>query len=138
MIQFRHKVSGDLLTEKQLRATHADKSLPAVLAGATLDLLNVDPVLQGPKPPCGVHQEIIFNGVTYEKGVWMTCWAVRNLPQEVVAERGAQEVALHNAPILQALQDIDARSIRALREGDQVRINALEAEAAALRSQLQA
>jgi len=38
--------------------------------------------------------------------------------------------------ILQALAQIDVRSIRALREGDTVRIASLEAEAAALRGAL--
>jgi len=41
-----------------------------------------------------------------------------------------------NAPILEQLERIDAKSIRALRENDQARITSLEAEAAALRLQL--
>lgn len=41
-----------------------------------------------------------------------------------------------NAPILKQLIDIDARSIRALREGNADRINALEFEASELRSRL--
>jgi len=41
-----------------------------------------------------------------------------------------------NAPILAQLATIDGKSIRALREGDQERISALESEAAALRLQL--
>ena len=42
----------------------------------------------------------------------------------------------HNAPILAALAAIDAKSIRALREGDAARIASLAAEAIALRLQL--
>jgi len=41
-----------------------------------------------------------------------------------------------NAPILAQLEVIDAKSIRPLREGDIVRVAALEARAAALRAQL--
>ncbi len=41
-----------------------------------------------------------------------------------------------NGAILTQLAAIDAKSIRALREGDTARIAALEAEAAALRAQL--
>jgi cold shock CspA family protein len=41
-----------------------------------------------------------------------------------------------NAPILVKLSVIDLKSIRALREGDQVRIDDLEEQAAALRAQL--
>lgn len=42
----------------------------------------------------------------------------------------------HNAPILAALEQIDAKSIRALREGDATRSADYEAQAAALRLQL--
>lgn len=56
---------------------------------------------------------------------------------EINARRAAgPSAAEHNAPILKALEQIDLRTIRALREGDQVRIAALDAEAAQLRSQL--
>lgn len=41
-----------------------------------------------------------------------------------------------NAPILAALVAIDAKSIRPLREGDTVRVAALEAQAVALRATL--
>ena len=41
-----------------------------------------------------------------------------------------------NDPILAQLDAIDAKSIRALREGDAARVADLEAQAAALRSQL--
>lgn len=41
-----------------------------------------------------------------------------------------------NRPIIAQLERIDAKSIRALREGNQDRINSLESEASALRSQL--
>jgi len=42
-------------------------------------------------------------------------------------------MAEHNAPILAALEALDAKSIRPLREGDAVRVAALEQQAAALR-----
>ena len=44
--------------------------------------------------------------------------------------------AAHNAPIKAQLADIDARSIRALREGNAARLTELETQAAALRAQL--
>lgn len=52
---------------------------------------------------------------------------------EVVASATPQRT---RADILQALAQIDVRSIRALREGDTARIDSLEAEAAALRDEL--
>jgi hypothetical protein len=54
------------------------------------------------------------------------------VPKQIPALTNAE----HNAPILLELQQIDAKSIRALREGNQERITALESQAVALRSQL--
>lgn len=51
------------------------------------------------------------------------------------AQRVEDEIERHNAAILTALERIDARSIRPLREGNAARVAALEAEAAALRLQ---
>lgn len=55
---------------------------------------------------------------------------------EAVAWKSSQNVASTNAPIQAQLDALDAKSIRALREGDAARVAALEAQAAALRAQL--
>jgi hypothetical protein len=52
------------------------------------------------------------------------------------ANKAIQDAMRHNAEILAKLEQIDRKSIRALREGDSQRIHALESEAAALRLQL--
>jgi hypothetical protein len=48
----------------------------------------------------------------------------------------AYENRKHNEIILFELEQIDRKSIRAMREGNEERLNALEAEAALLRGQL--
>lgn len=56
---------------------------------------------------------------------------------EIDAARAAGPSATEiNAPILAALEAIDAKSVRPLREGDAVRVAALETEAEALRARL--
>lgn len=56
---------------------------------------------------------------------------------EIDAARAAgPSVTELNAPILAALVEIDAKSIRPLCEGDTLRVAALEAEAATLRAKL--
>lgn len=44
--------------------------------------------------------------------------------------------AEHNAPILAALEALDIKSVRPLREGDAVRVAAIEQECSVLRAQL--
>jgi hypothetical protein len=69
-------------------------------------------------------------------GKWLQQWEVVDLDAETIAAKQAQANEINNNAIKIQLAAIDARSIRALREGDQTRIAALEAEAATLRSQL--
>jgi hypothetical protein len=47
-----------------------------------------------------------------------------------------ESAAQHNAPILAQLADIDAKSIRPLREGETARVRELAEQAAILRAQL--
>jgi hypothetical protein len=46
------------------------------------------------------------------------------------------KVKKHNRKILERLEDIDRKSIRAMREGNEARLEALEQEAALLRADL--
>lgn len=68
-----------------------------------------------------VDDDLLFNGEVAQ--------ANSNLKVTLAASE-------NNARIITDLEKIDAKSIRALREGDQVRISNYEAEAAALRAQL--
>ena len=56
--------------------------------------------------------------------------------QDVQEEYNKIQINLLNGPILHKLNDIDLKTIRALREGNQDRLNSLEAEATSLRQEL--
>lgn len=65
---------------------------------------------------------------------------VRDFTQEEEAERISREqsdsIKVRNAAIMQQLDAIDLKTIRPLRDGEIDRVEALRAEAAALRAQL--
>ena len=54
----------------------------------------------------------------------------------IIAAYAAEQNAITNAPIIAQLEDIDAKSIRALRTNDTVRLTELENQAITLRAQL--
>lgn len=64
---------------------------------------------------------------------WPTTATFQSWEAECIA---IKEARANNAPIYTALQEIDLKSIRALREQDSERIADLENQATALRSQL--
>lgn len=53
-----------------------------------------------------------------------------------VAGQAQRDKDAHNAPILAQLDELDRKSIRALREGDAARVAQIEAQATALRAAL--
>lgn len=68
------------------------------------------------------------------------CLEIRDATDEEMADikNAANGIGfqMRNSAILAKLADIDIRTIRPLREGDAVRVAALEAEASELRAQL--
>lgn len=81
-------------------------------------------------------------GETYESLEWreentISKPSYEDLVQAEIEYKSYRAKQEHNAPILAQLEVIDLKSIRALREGNQTRIDDLEAEAAELRAQLE-
>lgn len=95
--------------------------------------ITLAPVVDAPLPD---QDQVVLIGPAapvYANGVVTFGWQTTPRdPAEVAAI--AKERA--NAPIQRQLDELDRKSIRALREGDQARISAIEAEAATLRAQL--
>ena len=76
--------------------------------------------------------------VLTDKGHWEQTWEVVELDAETVAANQAQANAQRKTAILAELASIDLKSIRALREGYQPKIDELETQAAALRAEMAA
>ena len=76
--------------------------------------------------------------VLTDKGHWEQTWEVVDLDAEAVAANQAQANAARKQAILAELASIDLKSIRALREGYQPKIDELDAQAAALRAEMAA
>ena len=76
--------------------------------------------------------------VLTDKGHWEQQWEVVELTTEAVAANQAQANAQRKTAILAELATIDLKSIRALRESYQPKIDELDAQAAALRAEMAA
>ena len=76
--------------------------------------------------------------VLTDKGHWEQQWEVVALDADAIAANQAQANAARKTAILAELATIDLKSIRALREGYQPRIDELDAQAAALRAEMAA
>lgn len=135
MNEYRMRNTGAIFTEQQLRAS-VNVMLPAILDAVTLGGINADPVLPAAAPDLQDGQTALRNGAVQVAGKWFYSWTVTSMSAADIALLRADEIAVHNAPIMSALKAIDDRSIRPLREANQSIIDELEAEAAALRGTL--
>ena len=133
MNTFRMKSTGQVVTEAEYRNMYPNISFPAILAPT-----DADPVLAAPAPATTEHQSVHQAAPVQDAlGNWVTGWAVTDWTEEQIATHEGAKAAGINVMILNQLVAIDAKSIRALREGDTARIAALEAEAVVLRGQFQ-
>jgi len=115
-----------------IRKDKPDTSFPAVITDEVLAEAGYEPITPTTADFDAATHEAIEASPVKVDGAWVQQWVIVKLSDE---ERSAKAAEL-NAPIYAAMEELDAKSIRPLREGDQVRITAIEAQIADLRKTL--
>ena len=98
MGEYRHTQTGDVKTQGQWRKHYSNVSLPRTWTAATLDGLNLEAVLEAPKPTAGQYETVARNGVTQDaNGNWVTAWEVRDMFQDTTEDGVTTTKAEHEA-----------------------------------------
>jgi len=80
MGKYRNRTTGEIKTQGQWRAANRRMSLPKTWKEATLDALDLDPVLSGVEPSLGSYQRLVLNGATQnENGDWVENWITEDM-----------------------------------------------------------
>ncbi len=80
MGEYRHIESGLVQSQGEWRAANPNISMPRTWNQNVLDALNIEAVLEAPKPDAGPYQYVARNGVVQDaKGNWVTAWEVREM-----------------------------------------------------------
>jgi hypothetical protein len=80
MGEYRHKVTGEVKSQGEWRSANPNISMPRTWNQNVLDALNIEAVLEAPKPDAGPYQYVARNGVVQDaKGNWVTAWEVREM-----------------------------------------------------------
>jgi hypothetical protein len=121
-------------TEQEIRLTLPNTSFPqpfVVPDGYAV-------LFAAPQPAYDPITQAVRQGdpVLTDKGHWEQTWEVVDLDAESIAANKAAQAAARKTAILAELESIDLKSIRALREAHRARIDALEEQAQALRTEL--
>ena len=80
MSEYRNRTTGEVKTQGQWRAANPNMSLPRVWTAATLDALDLDPVLRSPAATVGAYQVSVRDGVVQDaNGNWVENYVARDM-----------------------------------------------------------
>lgn len=80
MAEYRNRTTGEVKTQGAWRAENPSMSLPRVWKAATLDALNLDPVLASPAATVGQYQVSVRDGVEQDaNGNWVEKYVARDM-----------------------------------------------------------
>ena len=122
MSEYRERTTGEVKTQGQWRADFAHMSLPRVWKAATLDAMNLDPVLASPAAATTAYQTSVRDGVEQDaNGNWVEKYVARDMFADTTEDGVTTTKAEHEAAYQATL---DARTA----EGHRVTRNKLLAD----------
>ena len=123
MSEYRERTTGEVKTQGQWRADFAHMSLPRVWKAATLDALNLDPVLASPAATTTAYQTSVRDGVEQDSnGNWVEKYVARDMFADTTDEDGKKTTKAEHEAAYQAT--LDAKTA----EGHRVTRNKLLAD----------
>ena len=96
MSEYRNRTTGEVKTQGQWRQEFANISLPRVWKPATLDALDLDPVLASPPATVSNYQTSVRDGVEQNaNGDWVEKYVARDMfsDDEELGTKAEQEAA---------------------------------------------
>ena len=116
MSEYRNRTTGVVKTQGQWRQEFANMSLPRVWKAATLDALDLDPVLRSPAATVGDYQVSVRDGVVQDaNGNWVENYVARDMFQDTTEDGVTTTKAEHEAAYQAGLDAKAAEANRAKR-----------------------
>ena len=98
MSEYRNRTTGVVKTQGQWRNEFANMSLPRVWKAATLDALDLDPVLKSPAATVGDYQVSVRDGVEQNaNGDWVEKYVARDMFADTTEDGVTTTKAEHEA-----------------------------------------
>jgi len=116
MSEYRERTTGEVKTQGQWRADFAHMSLPRVWKAATLDAMNLDPVLASPAATTGDYQISVRDGVEQDaNGNWVEKYVARDMFADTTEDGVTTTKAEHEAAYQATLDAATAEGHRVTR-----------------------
>jgi hypothetical protein len=106
MSEYRNRTTGVVKTQGQWRNEFANMSLPRVWKAATLDALDLDPVLRSPAATTTAYQTSVRDGVVQDaNGNWVENYVARDMFSDYTDEDGVSHTKADQESTYQATLD---------------------------------
>jgi hypothetical protein len=116
MAEYRNRTTGVVKTQGQWRQEFANMSLPRVWKAATLDALDLDPVLRSPAATVGDYQTSVRDGVVQDtNGNWVENYVARDMFADTTEDGVTTTKAEHEAAYQATLDASTAEGHRTTR-----------------------
>ena len=117
MSEYRNRTTGEVKSQGQWRAANPNMSLPRVWKAATLDALDLDPVLKSPAATTTAYQTSVRDGVVQDaNGNWVENYVARDMFQDTTEDGVTTTKAEHEAAYQATLDAKTAEANRATRD----------------------
>ena len=117
MGEFRERTTGEVKSQGEWRADFAHMSLPRVWKAATLDEMNLDPVLPSPAATTTAYQTSVRDGVEQnDNGDWVEKYVARDMFADTTEDGVTTSKAEHEAAYQAKLDADAAAAVRAQRD----------------------
>jgi hypothetical protein len=109
MSEYRHTETGEVKTQGQWRSHYKNVSLPRTWKQATLAGLNLEAVLEAPKPTPAEYQTVRRDGVSQDaNGNWVQNWDLAWMFSDTTDEDGVTTTKAEHEAAYQATLDAKA------------------------------
>ena len=117
MSEYRNRTTGEVKTQGQWRSANPNMSLPKVWKAATLDALDLDPVLRSPAATTTAYQTSARDGVEQNaNGDWVEKYIARDMFADTTEDGVTTTKAEHEAAYQAALDAKTATANRTKRD----------------------
>ena len=117
MSEYRERTTGEVKTQGQWRADFAHMSLPRVWKAATLDSMNLDPVLASPAATTTAYQISVRDGVEQDANDnWVEKYVARDMFADTTEDGVTTTKAEHETAYQETLDANTATSNRSTRD----------------------
>ena len=117
MSEYRNRTTGEVKTQGQWRSANPNMSLPRVWKAATLDALDLDPVMKSPGATVGQYQTSVRDGVEQDaNGNWVEKYIARDMFADTTEDGVTTTKAEHEAAYQTTLDSQVATNARSKRD----------------------